>query len=527
MDIRTLTALTALEFPFLHTRTLFDRASRNLLTAPYDDPKLTQLDFQASAAPVHCFWSGPKPNEIASLALRSFVHHGHAVHLYTYDAPEALARHVPSGVAVRDASDVVPRAVYEACLARSEVRYFSDIFRYAALYRFGGWWVDTDVVLLRSLPAVDRYFFCSQWNGIEAGHLLVGDVLHAPRACTHMLTLYRMSLANLLDPDGDRSFGAIGPKLLTDYVLTRAPELKRHVFSPTLFNTIDWTEIDLFHAPHRDALELASDPRVIGLHLWNKVWTERGVTLADAQPGSLAFLLGEHYATPNRLARLAAQYGSDKGTTYKGAPSHHYTRVYQTLFETRMLQPVKILEIGLCRGLFEGWKQDDIPSLRMWLDFFPSASVFGVDISDFSWYSNERVQIFRADASSEASLRENVVNNLKGTQLDIVIDDGSHASWDQQVTFKQLFPLVAPGGLYIIEDLDWQPPLAADAPQTPPTKTLLEYFGGTGRLPSAVWSRDESDALAAQIEAVEFHDSFSELVNRNLCGGLAVIRKKR
>jgi len=526
MDIRTLTALAALEFPFLHTRTLFDRGSRNLLTAPYDEPKLTQLDFDAPPAPIHCFWSGPKPNAIARLALRSFVHHGHAVHLYTYDAPEELAQHVPSGVAVRAAADVVPRAIYDECQARSEVRYFSDIFRYAALYRFGGWWVDTDVVLVRPLPAVDRYFFCGQWNGVESGHLLVGDVLHAPKASAHMLLLYRMSLASLRNPGGDRSFGAVGPKLLTDYVLTRAPELKRHVFSPTLFNAIDWSEIDLFHAPHRDALELVSDPRVIGLHLWNKMWAESGLTLAGAQPGSIAFLLDAHYATPNRLAQLAARYGSDKGTTYRNAPSHHYARVYQSLFEARMLQPVTIMEIGLCRGLFEGWKQDDIPSLRMWLDFFPNATVFGVDISDFSWYANERVRIFGADQSSEKSLRENVVNELDGTPLDIVIDDGSHASWDQQVTFKQLFPLVAPGGLYLIEDLDWQPPAVPGSPETPATKVLLDHFAGTGRLPSAAWSREESELLAAQIESVEFHDSYSELTQRNLCGGLAVIRKK-
>jgi hypothetical protein len=526
MDTRTLTAFAALEFPFLHTRTLFDRGSRNLLTAAHDQLKLTQLDFHAPPAPIHCFWSGPKPNAITQLALRSFVHHGHAVHLYTYDAPEAVAQHVPPGVAVRAAADVVPRSLYDESLARSEIRYFSDIFRYAALYRFGGWWADTDVVLVRPLPAVDGHFFCSQWSGVESGHLLVGDVLHAPKASTHMLMLYRLSLASLRSSGGDRSFGAVGPKLLTEYVLMRAPQLKQHVFSPTLFNSIDWTEIDLFLAPDRDAWELVSDPRVIGLHLWNKMWADRGLTLETAHPGSVAALLVEHYASSSRLTQLAARYVSDKGTTYGNAPSHHYTRVYQDLFETQMLQAIKIMEIGLCRGLFEGWNQDDVPSLRMWLDFFPNATVFGVDISDFSWYSNERVRIFRADQSSETSLRCNVVNELEGTLLDIVIDDGSHASWDQQVTFKQLFPMVAPGGLYIIEDLDWQPPRIAGAVETPTTKAMLEHFVSTGRLLSTAWSREEAEQMAAQIESVEFHDSYSELMHRNLCGGLAVIRKK-
>lgn len=527
MDVRTLSAIAALEFPFLHTRTLFERALRNLLTVPYDEPKLPQLDFEAPPAPVCCFWSGPPPNAIAQLALRSFVHHGHAVNLFTYDPQDALARHVPGGVTVRPADEVLPRAIYDECLARSEVRYFSDIFRYAALYRFGGWWIDTDVVLLRPLPAVERYFFCAQWGGIESGHLLVGDVLHAPKGSTHMLSMYRMSLASLRCDGGDRSFGAVGPKLLTHYVLAGAHELKRHVFSPTLFNTIDWSEIDLYLKPDRDAWELVSDGRVVGLHLWNKIWGECGATLGDAQPGSVAALLAEHFAGPNRLTQLAARFGSDKGAAYKGAASHHYTSVYRDLFETRMLQPVKILEIGLCRGLHEGWKQDDVPSLRMWLEFFPNATVYGVDIGDFSWFSHERVRIFRADQSSESSLREHVVAELDGVLLDVVLDDGSHASWDQQVTFKHVFPLVAPGGLYIIEDLDWQPPLPPEQVRTPATKALLEHFVTTGRLPSGAWSREEAEALAAQIESVRFFDSHSELVNRNACGGLAVIRKKR
>lgn len=128
--------------------------------------------------------------------------------------------------------------------------------------------------------------------------------------------------------------------------------------------------------------------------------------------------------------------------------------------------------------------------------------MYGVDISDFSWFSHERVRIFRADQSSESSLREHVVTELDGVLLDVVLDDGSHASWDQQVTFKQLFRLVAPGGLYVIEDLDWQAPLPPDAIRTPTTNTLLEHFVTTGLLPSGAWSREEAEALAAQIESV-------------------------
>jgi hypothetical protein len=41
--------------------------------------------------------------------------------------------------------------------------------------------------------------------------------------------------------------------------------------------------------------------------------------------------------------------------------------------------------------------------------------------------------------------------------LDVIIDDGSHASFHQQLMFKHLFPKLRPNGTYVIENLHWQP----------------------------------------------------------------------
>ena len=107
--------------------------------------------------------------------------------------------------------------------------------------------------------------------------------------------------------------------------------------------------------------------------------------------------------------------------------------------------------------------------------------------------------------------------------MDVIIDDGSHASFDQQVTLRELFPLLADGGWYFIEDLDWQPP-GEDAGQIMITKRLLREIEQHG----AARSVDPLgvSALAGQMAEILFFDSHYELNRANLLGGLVAIRKR-
>ena len=76
----------------------------------------------------------------------------------------SLTSSAPHGVELRDAADVVPKSLFDRIVARSEIRYFTDIFRYAALYEHGGLWMDTDVVMLRPFPFRGDHFFNLQWR---------------------------------------------------------------------------------------------------------------------------------------------------------------------------------------------------------------------------------------------------------------------------------------------------------------------------------------------------------------------------
>lgn len=154
------------------------------------------------------------------------------------------------------------------------------------------------------------------------------------------------------------------------------------------------------------------------------------------------------------LTDLADRHGSDKG-----ASKHRYTELYEMLFRPWRSRAIDFLEMGLQiggpeQGESADRKTTDLPSVRMWLDYFPKARVHGLDVSDFSWFSHERFAFHRCDMD----VRDNIATMARQMPaFDIIIDDASHASHHQQFGFLELFPRLKSGGLYILEDLRWQP----------------------------------------------------------------------
>ena len=91
-------------------------------------------------------------------------------------------------------------------------------------------------------------------------------------------------------------------------------------------------------------------------------------------------------------------------------------------------------------------------SLRSWRDYFPRAQIVGIDVQLDTQFSGHRIQTFICNSTDRATVEDLVTrNNLKA--IDIIIDDGSHRAVDQLATLRNLFPLLAPNGLYVIEDI--------------------------------------------------------------------------
>ena len=101
---------------------------------------------------------------------------------------------------------------------------------------------------------------------------------------------------------------------------------------------------------------------------------------------------------------------------------------------------VSVLEIGIWQG----------ESLRMWQALFPLAKVTGVDYQteDRVWPPGTVQVISPQDSPALPGLLE----QAGVLPLGLVVDDASHQPAQTARTFELLWPLVAPGGYYIIED---------------------------------------------------------------------------
>lgn len=66
-----------------------------------------------------------------------------------------------------------------------------------------------------------------------------------------------------------------------------------------------------------------------------------------------------------------------------------------------------------------------------------------------------RARVYYGHSQDDVARLMEIVNSDFSGQLDLVVDDASHFYDQTKISFKTLFPLVRPGGMYIIEDWGW------------------------------------------------------------------------
>src|SRR5260370_16651024 len=97
---------------------------------------------------VRAFWTGPSLSLYEKLSLNSFVATGARVQLFSYENDLA----VPDGVELVNANELLPGPVHQFRHASGDksLALHSDLFRYVAIEKFGGWYVDLYIVPIPS-----------------------------------------------------------------------------------------------------------------------------------------------------------------------------------------------------------------------------------------------------------------------------------------------------------------------------------------------------------------------------------------
>jgi demethylmacrocin O-methyltransferase len=85
----------------------------------------------------------------------------------------------------------------------------------------------------------------------------------------------------------------------------------------------------------------------------------------------------------------------------------------------------------------------------MWRDWLPRATVYGLDIEPKS-IDEPRIVTLLGDQGDAAGLDE---LGARYGPFDLIIDDGSHKNAHVRCAFGALWPHLAPGGYYVIEDI--------------------------------------------------------------------------
>jgi len=195
-------------------------------------------------------WVGNPLTQVQRLCMRSFLHHGHQLTLYSYQDLDA-----PDGVVIADANDIIKES--DIFSSHDTFAAFADVFRYHLLASRPTIWVDADTLCLKKDWDFGEYLFGYQEEG-----KIVNSVLSYP---TDSSLAMMMKSRAVYHPDN--AFDELGPVLLT----TVLNEIEMtHLAQPaSTFSPIPWQDFGWMWNESQTAqvLHLSEDSHAISL--WN------------------------------------------------------------------------------------------------------------------------------------------------------------------------------------------------------------------------------------------------------------------
>jgi len=247
------------------------------------------------------------------------------------------------------------------------------------------------------------------------------------------------------------------------------------------------------------------------------------------QWGDLVFRL-QHYANNNW------ELGDKCFALYKIKPLVDQYAKFWSLRED--FDARNILELGMWDG----------GSIAFWFEYFRPDKIVGVDLQQkedslyFKRYKSSRcaehnIKTYWGTDQGDSTRLRQIVHTEFQDPLDLVIDDASHMYALTKKSFETLFPLLRPGGLYIIEDwawAHWQEFQRSDHPwsrEIPLTMFIFEIIAAAGRSSEHPWisniSLFQGFAVIERGEALVSADSGLKLEKLISGCGISLVAKSK
>jgi len=171
------------------------------------------------------------------------------------------------------------------------------------------------------------------------------------------------------------------------------------------------------------------------------------------------FSVGGENFVMDMSARERRPSTSDAFTIVKNEP---YLRVYEQL--ASVFSPRSILELGIFQG----------GSYVLLDKLFKPRRMSAVEINQqpvapllhYVTATEGRFVHFSTSQSDRETLGR-IVRDELSDELDLVVDDASHTYEQTKASFEILFPLLRPGGIYVIEDWSWAHAPRYQSPEAP------------------------------------------------------------
>lgn len=115
--------------------------------------------------------------------------------------------------------------------------------------------------------------------------------------------------------------------------------------------------------------------------------------------------------------------------------------------------------------------------------------------------NSDRTYFYRGDQGNRDDFTT-MYETFGGEPFEFILEDGSHTTPHQMITFAKLFEYVKPGGMYILEDIS-QPGKTVCCIRNDETHVTLTNFINTGEFISPHITDDEKAYLESHIERIE------------------------